>query len=447
MKINSLIVLLFISTNLLSQNWEQVGINKLDYYVRVIYSDTIENKLYIGGNFTDDGNTNLNGIGVLENNDWENLGNGMVLCCYPTLSITKFNGLLIASGGQGITYWDQNQWHFFDDSVSGGVNQLYCNGDYLYIGGNFDSIGSIPAKGIAKWNGQTWEAIGNNQYDFASYGVFTMVHYNGELYIGGNFNQPDGLNNIARWDGQNWNSVGNGFVGGLADVVDMEVYHGELYAAGTFTYDNGANPGNYIARWDGQQWHDVGGGVIGINGTGNGQIHDLCVFNNELYAGGVFRYAGGIAAEYIAKWDGTQWCSLGSDLDAPVSCLDIHNSELYVGGGFGSIDGDSIQFIAKWIGGNYTDTCGAIISVEENNIETFELEIYPNPTTNLLTIKTNAVGKAEYFIYDINGRKLSQSSILNNQSVIDVSNFAEGLYLLQVQTDKGSINHKFIKRK
>ena len=56
-----------------------------------------------------------------------------------------------------------------------------------------------------------------------------------------------------------------------------------------------------------------------------------------------------------------------------------------------------------------------VISIKENEFDSGIL-IYPNPATNLLTIKTTAVGKAEYFIYDINGRKLGQWSIVNGQS-------------------------------
>ena len=38
----------------------------------------------------------------------------------------------------------------------------------------------------------------------------------------------------------------------------------------------------------------------------------MAVFNNELYVVGYFTEAGGIPADNIAKWDGTEWCGLGS---------------------------------------------------------------------------------------------------------------------------------------
>jgi len=48
------------------------------------------------------------------------------------------------------------------------------------------------------------------------------------------------------------------------------------------------------------QWSAVGGGT-------NGDVYSLAVYNGELYAGGTFNMAGGISANYIARWNGTSW--------------------------------------------------------------------------------------------------------------------------------------------
>ena len=54
-----------------------------------------------------------------------------------------------------------------------------------------------------------------------------------------------------------------------------------------------------------QNWTPLGSGM-------NGQVLALCVYNNELIAGGSFTTAGGISANYIAKWNGSSWSPLGS---------------------------------------------------------------------------------------------------------------------------------------
>jgi hypothetical protein len=56
-----------------------------------------------------------------------------------------------------------------------------------------------------------------------------------------------------------------------------------------------------------EHWDDR----FGPPGT-NGPVHAI-VFDSSgnLYAGGLFTQAGGIAANHIAKWDGTRWSPLG----------------------------------------------------------------------------------------------------------------------------------------
>ena len=44
----------------------------------------------------------------------------------------------------------------------------------------------------------------------------------------------------------------------------------------------------------------------------------------NLYAGGGFTTAGGVPANYIAKWDGSAWSALGSGMDGDdYACLSL----------------------------------------------------------------------------------------------------------------------------
>jgi hypothetical protein len=59
----------------------------------------------------------------------------------------------------------------------------------------------------------------------------------------------------------------------------------------------------------------------------------------ELVAGGFFTTAGGVAAEYIAKWDGSSWSPLGGGMNDWVDALEVFDdgiglSALYAGGYF-----------------------------------------------------------------------------------------------------------------
>ena len=97
------------------------------------------------------------------------------------------------------------------------------------------------------------------------------------------------------------------------------------------------------------EWSALGSGI-------NGRVDALTVFDDgtgpALYAGGIFTTAGGVAANRIAKWDGTQWSALGSGLNNIVRALtafdDGTGSALYAGGNFTTAGGMPASNIARW---------------------------------------------------------------------------------------------------
>jgi hypothetical protein len=82
------------------------------------------------------------------------------------------------------------------------------------------------------------------------------------------------------------------------------------------------------------------------------------------------------------------------------------------------------------------------------NIEDFNLEIFPNPAQDLLNVKANNAILNSIAIYNINGQLVQQSLELNSdQQSIDISILSEGVYMIQVLTDKGLINRKIVVKK
>ena len=71
--------------------------------------------------------------------------------------------------------------------------------------------------------------------------------------------------------------------------------------------------------------------------------------------------------------------------------------------------------------------------------------IYPNPTTNLLTIQNqNNLKIDSVSLYDTLGRKVMESNEATES--MDVSNLTAGVYFIHITTDRGIVTKKIIKK-
>jgi hypothetical protein len=454
-----------------AQHWQPLGAG-FNFQTRILYADTVDNYLYVAGTFYMVDNKLIKGITRWNGTQWDSLGVGidgldsLNFAPQNTLAITRFQSKLYLGGAfrslgnkpaKCIGTWDGTQWDTlsvqpFTSNISSAVSAFEVIDNELYVGGVFETVAGAPCKSLFKWDGATITPMSlPSNLDGAAY-VNAICKYNGEIYVGGGFSTllypNDTIQDIIRNNNGNWKSVGGGLKGALAGIESMVVYNNELYIAGSFSVSEG-NVGNYIQKWNGTTWSDVGGGVTGIGG-GNGQIHKLIVHDNKLYAMGVFSYAGGIPAEYIATWDGTNWCALGGNFDNVVGAGCFYNDTLCVGGGFWTIDGDSVNYIAKWIGGNYTAACGNTTGIDETVIEKKELNMYPNPATNQIKIEFEPTREECLIaIKNVLGETVYSETVKNamgkQAKSIDVSGFSNGVYFLQVQGGQNLFSKKFIK--
>jgi hypothetical protein len=77
-----------------------------------------------------------------------------------------------------------------------------------------------------------------------------------------------------------------------------------------------------------------------------------------------------------------------------------------------------------------------------------KITIFPNPTSNYISIKfDNRMGEiATARIYDLSGRKLYDSPIRPDINAIDIAHFAQGIYIIELETGGTSHKAKFIKQ-
>src|SRR5882724_578322 len=214
----------------------------------------------------------------------------------------------------------------------------------------------------APFTDANWVSIGNmpgvNGTAYAS-----VRDAAGNLYFGGQFTTAGGVitTNIAKWDGTNWSALGTGFAGaGANDVLrSLAIFNGILYAGGNFTSVAGV-PANYIAKWDGTNWSAVG---AGLSSTATA----LATAGGYLYAGGNWTsVSGDTSARSIARWDGFSWSGVGA-MNSLVNALAGSGNDLYAAGAFARITNNgtitSALRVAKWDGSNWSALGGGVSSL------------------------------------------------------------------------------------
>ncbi|HSC76370.1 MAG TPA: thrombospondin type 3 repeat-containing protein, partial [Pseudomonadales bacterium] len=140
---------------------------------------------------------------------------------------------------------------------------------------------------------------------------------------------------------ENWIAAGGSIVGANANVYAVVSNGTDVYIGGSFTLV-GDTAANYVARWDGSHWNTLGSGL-------NGQVRSLALDGaGNLYVAGLFTAAGGVSASGIAKWNGVSWSALGAGITGIQALTVDAAGNVYAGGGFNY--SGALGRVAKWDG-------------------------------------------------------------------------------------------------
>jgi len=343
--------------------WSALGTG-IGYEVLCLAVDSVGN-LYAGGIFQTAGGVPASGIAKWNGTAWSAMGTSE-WSWVETIAVDESDSLYAAGGSfDYLAKWDGTAWSALGPSVSGSftactICAIVLDSGKVYAGGQFRTVGDVCALHVALWDGAAWSALGSgiaNDGAVAARVAAVAGHSSGNIYAGGTFTNAGSVaaNHIARWDGTAWSALGSGVAGGFwpPSVSALAVMDsGHVYAGGKFV-TAGDVVANSIAKWDGSAWSAVGTGLRGgeygpsvcavtVDGSGN------------LYVGGEFTAAGDVAANNIARWDGTAWSSLGMGTNDVVRAIAIDSSGIvYAGGSFTVADGTAASRIAKWNGLNW----------------------------------------------------------------------------------------------
>ena len=414
LKVHSIfVILLFISYQFTAAQNINTGLWGTDGTVNIIKADQDNNSVYVGGHFTQL-RPHVGAAGLIDTIT------GYAVPGFPHIFGSVHEVLSDNSGGWYIAGWftDVNGEdykhliHVHNDytidetwnlDLDGAVYSMALNGNMLYIGGLFTSVGGesrnslaaidISTKTVTDWNPVVKSAITANIED--------MLYHNSILYVGGQFDSISGVarRNIAAFDmstgdltawdpntdfqvlsmavdgnllyiGGNFNNVGGQARTKLAaidlttgaptgwsplcnaGVVTIEIDNSIVYAGGNFTYIN-ATPREYIAAINTSGtltgWEPELGSSNLISGTK--RINDIRIVGNTVYIAGLFSRIGNKNRTNVAAVDKISGNPLDFRADSEagheVYTLYPDGDKLIIGGQQTNAGGRTHGFIAE----------------------------------------------------------------------------------------------------
>lgn len=203
---------------------------------------------------------------------------------------------------------------------------LDSNG-HLYAGGSFTKAGGVNARMIAKWDGESWSALGSGMGGVYSTGVYALaVDQAGNLYAGCDFTTAGGVsvNYVARWDGTSWSLLGAGIGGDHYAVHALAIDSNNVYAAANYDWYGTCH--TVLAKWDGTRWSGID--------NGNGVVDEIFALaadrSSSVFAGGDLHTADGLRVDHIARWSGSSWSALSNGTNARVYAIAVDQASAAV---------------------------------------------------------------------------------------------------------------------
>lgn len=236
--------------------------------------------LVVGGAFSSAGGSPANHIATWDGQEWSALGFGTndsvhTVCVFDDGSGPAIyaGGVFTVAGGVPVNYvakWDGVNWSPLAGPDGFGLNGpcsdllVYNDGSgpALYAAGQFSAAGGVETRGgIAKWDGVTWQPLGEQLAAFSAAEVLgTFNDGDGQkLLVAGGFTGvgPDGdINSPAKWDGAAWSSL---------DPAET------IIARAMVVYENGPDSGLVV-------------GASSIGTIGPFEMNDVTIFRSECFA-------------------------------------------------------------------------------------------------------------------------------------------------------------------
>ena len=208
----------------------------------------------------------------------------------------------------------------------------------------------------------------------------------------------------------------------------------KIFVDGVFENGQNYGPGNSMSNN-----HNLYiGNTFSTSSSYLGKIRDVTIWNKALTAAE-------ISSNMSACISGSENDIVGHFLLNENDTKTIDYSNTAINGFYG---GGTPSYLVDNTSCNDSLEMSQLVTVTVNSVGIDELSseslsISPNPTKNQLTIANIQSEVLDISIIDITGKMVKK--VAGNVHTINVSNLTNGIYFLQVKTDKGLVNRKFIK--
>jgi len=209
------------------------------------------------------------------------------------------------------------------DATGDNIFDFHLSGNTLYVAGNFATLNGVTTENVAMVDITTGTVTAMAGLDSGGFVYSITVDSGGDVYIGGAFFISSSATKFAKWNGSSWDAITDANLTNTVWVV--EAYGTDVYVGGEFTDVGDAN-GDYIVKYSGSAFSSLGSGSSGNYGVYSIDFDS----NGDLYAAGDFSSLGGTDARNIANWNGAAWSALGDgvgDANDWAECVFVDSSD------------------------------------------------------------------------------------------------------------------------
>ncbi len=190
--------------------------------------------------------------------------------------------------------------------------------------------------------------------------------------------------------------------------------------------------GYYATAGGGGSLNYIYGNVIENNGTGifiyQAGAHQDTFYCNNICNNTTYN----VRYELISNFNmrDNYWCSTDSAYIAST-----------ISDGYDNITYGLVNFIPM-----DTVQCASITTaVDDPRHQRNHLTLYPNPVNDLLSVAVSATARSDIKIFSISGNLIYESSFTGSNTVINLSHFEKGMYIIHLVSPAGNLSAKFIR--